>query len=91
MSATHQHHIGGGVGRGAVEVVRPLRGQATVSPVAHHPRRHSPQVLQQRQTQHDGDRPQLAEAQRRKRLVRGDETAQRIGINAAVAMCDGLH
>ncbi|MNM29997.1 hypothetical protein D3C81_405500 [compost metagenome] len=74
-----------------IEAVRPLRSEATVGSIAHHPRRHPSQVLQQGQAQHDGDRPQLAQAQRRKRLVRGDETAQRIGVNAAIAVRDGLH
>ncbi len=87
----HQNHIGRGVGGGAIEVVRPLGRQAAVRPVAHHPRRHAPQILQQGQTQHDGNGPQFAQAQRRERLVRGDESAQGIAINTAIAVRDGLH
>ncbi|MDE1927316.1 MAG: hypothetical protein KGL18_08655 [Burkholderiales bacterium] len=44
------------------------------------------QVLDQRQPQHDGHGPQLAELQRLHRLVRGDEARQRAAAEAAVAM-----
>ncbi|MNV01844.1 hypothetical protein D3C71_920620 [compost metagenome] len=87
----HQDHIGRGVGRRAIEVVSPLRSEAAVGPIAHHPRGHAPQVLQQCQAQHDRNGPQFAQAQRRERLVRGDEAAQRIGVNAAVTVRDRLH
>lgn len=58
----HQDHIGRGVGGRAIEVVRPLRRQAAVGSVAHHPRRHAPEILQQGQPQHDGNGPQFAQA-----------------------------
>ncbi|MBK9031671.1 MAG: hypothetical protein IPL61_10130 [Myxococcales bacterium] len=51
---------------------------------------HPPQVLEQRQTQHDRDRPQLAEAQRRDDLVRADERAQPVAVDPPVGVRDQL-
>ncbi len=87
----HQDHIGGGVGGRTVEIISPLRGQAPVFSIAHHPRGHAPQVLQQCQAQHDGNGPQFAQAQRREGLIGGDEAAQRIAVDASIAVRDGLH
>ncbi len=48
------------------------------------------QVLDQRQPQHDRDRPQLAELEHLDGLVRRDEAGQRAAAQATVAMRDGL-
>ena len=53
-------------------------------------RRHAPQVLEQCKAQHDRDRPELAELQRRDRLVRRHEAAQAFKIHAAIAVRNGL-
>ena len=52
--------------------------------------RHAAQVLDQRQAQHDRDRPELAEVQGRDALVRGQEAAQALEVDAPVAMRDRL-
>ena len=46
------------------------------------------QVLDQRQPQHDRDGPQLAQLERRHRLVGGDETRQALRVDPAVAVRD---
>ena len=51
------------------------RGRARAR-LGRHAHRDAAQVLDQRQPQHDRDRPQLAELQRLHRLVGGDEAAQ---------------
>ena len=48
------------------------------------------QVFDQRQTQHDRNRPQLAQAQWRDLLVGSDEAAQVFRIDPAVAVRDGF-
>ncbi len=87
----HQHHALGILHGGGIEPVGPVAGQAMVDTVAHHPRRDPAQVFQQAQAQHDRNRPQLAQLQRRHRLVGGDEAAGHVGIDAAVAVCDRVH
>ena len=52
--------------------------------------RDAAQILDQRQTQHDGDGPQLAQPQRGDRLVRRDETAETVRIHPSIAVGDGL-
>lgn len=63
-----------------------MRGQAGVAPVVHDVLGNAAQIVDQRQPQHDRNRPQLAELERRHLLVGGDETAQRDRIHAPVAM-----
>ncbi|MDT4803918.1 hypothetical protein FQZ97_366840 [compost metagenome] len=83
------HALGIALGGGA-QAVGPVVGQVAVVPVGHHPRGHAAQVLDQRQAQHDGDRPQLAEGQRHDALVSHDEAAQALAVDPPVAMGDGF-
>jgi hypothetical protein len=87
----HQHHVLRILLGRLVQARGPLAGQPPVHGVAHHAHGHAPQVLDQRQPQHDRDRPQLAQLERRHRLVGVDEAAHGLGIDAAVAVRDGLH
>ncbi|MNI38234.1 hypothetical protein D3C73_923670 [compost metagenome] len=70
--------------------IGPVIGKVTVIPVGHDPGRHAPQVLDQRQAQHDRDGPQLAQGQRRDGLIRGDETVQAWRVDPAIAVRDGF-
>ncbi len=83
-----QHHALGIAFGGRGHGVGPARRLAAVAPVGHHPRGDAAQVLDQRQPQHDRDRPQLAQLERRHALVRADEAAQAAGVDAAVAVRD---
>ena len=74
-----RHHLIG-------PVVRPV----PVHAVGAHPRRHTAEVLQQGEPQHDRDGPQLADAERGHRLVGGDEAAEAADIQAAVAVRNRL-
>ena len=47
---------------------------------------HAAQVLNERQAQHDGQRPQFAESQRGHHLVGGHEAAETLGIDAPIAV-----
>ncbi len=73
-----QHLVGPGAGAGALGGGR---GEA---------RRYAPQILEQREAQHDRDRPELAELERRNRLVGRHEAAQAFEVHAAIAVRDGL-
>ena len=53
-------------------------------------RRDATQVLDQREPQHDRNRPQLAQQQRLDRLVGGNEAHQRAATDRAVAVRDEL-
>ena len=53
-------------------------------------RRDAAEVVDQRQAQHDRDRPKLAQLQRPDGLVGGDESAQAPRVDAAVAVGDEL-
>ncbi len=48
------------------------------------------QILDQRKPQHDRNRPQLAELERRHGLIGGDEAREAFRVHAAVAVRDGL-
>ena len=52
--------------------------------------RQAPQVLEQRQLQHAGPRPELADRQRRHALVAVQESDQLLPIQTAVAMSENL-
>jgi hypothetical protein len=90
-------HVGGhddqalGIALGDLEhLLGPPVGALAVDRAGGHARADAPQVLDERQAQHDRDRPQLAELERRDRLVRRDEARQRLGVDAAVAVRDRL-
>ena len=70
--------------------VRPELGQTALFPASGDADPDPAQILDDGQTQHDGDRPQLAEAQVGDGLVGGDEAAQRFRINPSVAMRHGF-
>ncbi len=71
-------------------LVGPAVGQIAFAAVVGHARGHAAQVFDQRQAQHDGNRPQLAQLERRHFLVRGHEARQRFRIDAAIAVRDDL-
>ena len=52
--------------------------------------RHAAKVLDQRQAQHDRQRPQLAEIERRRRLVGGHKAGETFGVHAPVAVRNDL-
>ncbi|KAF5056935.1 hypothetical protein DSECCO2_362070 [anaerobic digester metagenome] len=81
-----------GVGGGHLgHQVGPMSGAVAVYPAYGEAGRDPAQILDQGQTQHDGDGPQLAEFQGRHGLVGGHEAAQIFRVHAAVAVRDRLH
>ena len=64
----------------------PLVREVAVAATGRNAQCHAAQVFDQRQPQHDRDRPQLAQVQRRHALVRGQETAQAVEVDASVAV-----
>ncbi|MCY1400481.1 hypothetical protein D9M71_155710 [compost metagenome] len=58
------------------QAIGPVIGKVAVVPVGHYPRCYAPQILDQRQAQHDRDRPEFTQGQECHRLIRGDETIQ---------------
>ena len=71
-------------------LVGPRRGPVPVDRAARDPGADAAQVLDQRQAQHDGNGPQLAERQRRHRLVGRHEARQALRVDPAVAVGDRL-
>ena len=53
-------------------------------------RHQPPQVLDQSQTQHNGDRPQLAEGERANSLIAAREAGDHVGVQMAVCVRDQL-
>jgi hypothetical protein len=78
------------LGRDLEHAVGPGAGGVAVDVRDRDPRGDPPQVLDQREPQHDRERPQLAEQQRLRGLVRRDEAAQRTAADLAVAVRDRL-
>ncbi len=72
------------------QLARPRDGHIPIQPAGGDAHRDAAQILDQRQTQHDGDGPQLAQPQRGDRLVRRDETAEAVRVHPSVAVGDGL-
>ena len=64
--------------------------QVPVHPAGGRPRDDASEILDQRHTQHDGDRPQLAEREGSDGLVCRHEAAKAVLVYAAVAVRDGL-
>ena len=84
----HQHQaLGVGFGDGG-EPISPQVGEVLVAAIGDETRADPTQVLDQRQPQHDRDRPQFAELERRDFLVGGDEAAQAFGVHPPVAVRD---
>ncbi|MNI44525.1 hypothetical protein D3C73_989050 [compost metagenome] len=85
-----QHHILDVTLRGFDQAFGPVIGQIAIIGVGHDPRGHAPQVFDQRQTQHDRDRPQLPQHQWHHSLIGRNEAAQALLIDPPVTMGDGL-
>ncbi len=69
---------------------RPANGQIAFLSARRDSHRNPAQVLDQRQAQHDRNRPQLTQAQGRHGLIGGDEAAQAVRVDASIAMRDGF-
>jgi hypothetical protein len=86
----HQHQVSGIAFDHLHHALRPVICQVAVAPLGSHARRHPPQVFDQRQPQHDRDRPELAQVQRMDRFIRGDEAVQAVGFDPAIHVGDQL-
>ena len=64
MSATTRIRLFGSLLGDLAHAVGPVSADSRSMPPGGHARRDAPQVLDQRQAQHDRDRPQLAELER---------------------------
>lgn len=85
-----QHDAGridGGDGEHAPD---PVGGPLAIAAPGGDPRGDAAQVLDQRQAQHDRHGPQLAERERARGLVGGDEGTQAVDVDAAVRVRDEL-
>ena len=85
-----QDQVGGRLLRHGQHLVGPARGAVTLFAAGGDAGGDAAQVLDQRQPQHDRDRPQLAEQQRLHALVGRHEAAQDAAADAAVAVRDQL-
>ncbi len=63
-------------------------GLCALAPRDFHAAGEAPEVLDQRDAERDGNRPQLADRQRRDRLVRVEEILERLHVGAAVGVGD---
>ena len=72
------------------QFVRPGDGQIPVNPAGGDAHRDAAQIFDQRQSQHDGDGPQLTKPEGGDGLVGRDETTEAVRGHASVAMGDGL-
>ena len=75
---------------GFAHLVRPGAGQVSLGTAGGDAHADAAQVLDQRQAQHDGDRPQLAQPEGSDRLVGRHEAAQTFRVHPTVAMRNGL-
>ncbi len=76
--------------RDRAHLVGPLVGKVAIDATRGHIGRHASQVFDQRQAQHDGNRPQLAELDRGDRLVGRDEAAEALRVDAAIPVGNGF-
>ena len=86
----HGDHPRGRIRRGLEHPLDPVFGGLAIGASSRHGRDDSAQALDERQPKHDRDGPQLSEAQRRDRLIRGDEGAQAVDVDAALGVRDQL-
>jgi hypothetical protein len=70
--------------------VRPIVGAIPVDPVGGDPKSDAPEILDERQAQHDGHGPQFAQIQDGDGLVGCYEAAETLRIHPSVAVRDGL-
>ncbi len=68
--------------------IRPRIGAIAFAPTGGDDRTDAPEILDQRESEHDGNRPQLSQLQRYSRLVGGDRSTQADDIDTAVDMDD---
>ncbi len=71
-------------------LVGPRGGPVAIDRSGGNPYPDAAEILDKRQSQHDGDRPQLTDLERGHRLIRRDETRETLGIDPAIAMRDRL-
>ena len=86
----HQHHILGPRFRHLGQAVGPDVGEIHLEAVASDVLTHPAQVFNQRQTQHDRNRPQLAEAERLDLLVGRHVAAKAVDVDPAIAVGNGI-
>jgi hypothetical protein len=86
----HQDQVRGLLLDDADHPLCPIAGQIAVAARGSNPHRDAPQILDQRQPQHQRQRPQFAQLERLDRLIRGDEAVQTGGIDASVDVRDQL-
>ena len=72
------------------DLIDPNIGDVAVAPVRADARGDAAQVFDERQPQHDRNRPQFADRQRCRALIGGDEAREIFDGEAAVAVCDGF-
>ena len=86
----HQNQAGRVVLGDVHHLVRPGFGLVAVERAAGDTGCHPAQILDQRQPQHDRDAPQFAQFERHHGLIGGHEAAEAFGVDAAIAMRNGL-
>src|SRR6185436_13013454 len=86
----HQDEILGVVLDGRDHPAGPDFREVTVDPASRDPQRHPAEVLDQRETQHDRDRPELAEVKRRHAFIAGDKALQSLQVDPPVSVRDRL-
>ena len=74
----------------AHHLVCPLARLLDVERALRHARGDAAQIFDQRQPEHDRNAPQLAQLERRHRLIRGDEAAEAFGVDTSIGMRNGL-
>src|SRR5258705_2833866 len=67
-----------------------MPGEVAIVEVGRHAACHTPQILDQCEPQHDGNRPKFTEREWRNGLVCRDEASEAFGIYAAVAVRNRL-
>ena len=82
----HQHDTFGVSLGGCDQTIGPLMGHVAIAAIGNHACTDASEILDQRQSQHDRDSPQLADLQRAEGLVGADEAAQAFAIDAAIAV-----
>ena len=80
--------IGIGLAGGAQEAIGKLVGLLAGGAAAHDMLREAPQIFDEHDADSDGHGPEFADGERLHALIRGDESAQHLGIEAAVGMRD---
>ena len=86
----HQDQVGRLLLDDADHALGPIAGQIAVAACRGDSNGDAPQILDQRQPQHQRQRPQLAQLERLDRLIGGDEAIEAGGIDAAIDMGNQL-